>query len=143
MKLRAAVLAVASFAAGSLATVGLSHLQTVHAASDRVFELRIYHVVPGRLAALQARFRDHTIAIFKRHNMTSVGYWVPQDSPASENTLIYILAHPSRDAANQHWKEFRDDPEWQKVSKESEADGKIVDKVDSTFMTPTDYSSLK
>jgi NIPSNAP len=143
MKISIAVIAAASFAAGSLATVGFSHLQSVHAASDRVFELRVYHVLPGRLAALQARFRDHTIAIFKRHGMTSVGYWVPQDSPASENTLIYILAHPSRDTANQHWKEFRDDPEWQKVSKESEADGKIVEKVDSTFMTPTDYSAIK
>lgn len=128
-----------SFAAGAVFT----HVQRVQADSTRVFELRVYHTLPGRLPALQARFRDHTLAIFKKHGMTSVGYWTPQDSPGSENTLIYILAHDSRDAAKQHWAEFAQDPEWKAVSKASEADGKIVEKIDSTFMVPSDYSPLK
>ncbi len=124
-----------SFAAGAL-----FHSQ---AQSSRVYELRVYHTLPGRLPALQARFRDHTLDIFKKHGMISVGYWTPQDSPASDNTLIYILAHDNRDVAKKHWAEFTADPEWQKVSKASEADGKIVEKVESTFMVPSDYSPMK
>jgi hypothetical protein len=72
-----------------------------------------------------------------------VGYWTPQDAPIKDNTLIYIVSHPSREAATKDWKEFGGDPEWQKVAKASEADGKIVEKVDSTFMDPTDFSALK
>lgn len=136
---RAAALAALSFAAGSLLTQHFS----VHAQSSRVFELRVYHTFPGRLPALQARFRDHTISIFNRHHMTSVGYWVPQDSPQKDNTLIYILAHDSRESAKKNWDEFRADPEWQQVSKASEADGKIVEKLESTFMNPADYSPMK
>ena len=111
--------------------------------SGRVYELRTYTTFDGKLDALQKRFRDHTIEIFNRHGMTSIGYWVPQDAPRSQNTLIYILAHPSREAAKQHWDEFRNDPEWKKVSAESEANGKIVSHVDSVFMDATDYSKLK
>ena len=132
-----------SFAAGALLTNQFARIQNVRADSNRVFELRVYHTFPGRLPALQSRFRDHTLDIFKKHGMTSVGYWTPQDSPASENTLIYILAHDSRDAAKKHWADFAQDPEWKEVSKASEADGKIVEKVDSTFMVPSDYSLLK
>jgi hypothetical protein len=114
-------------------------------AQNRVYELRTYTCYPGKLEALKTRFRDHTIAIFNRHGMESVGYWVPQDEQRKDNTLIYILAHPSREAANQHWKEFNADPEWKKVSAESEekAGGKIVEKVDRVFMDPTDFSKLK
>jgi hypothetical protein len=132
-----------SFAAGALLMDQWTRIEKVHAAGARVFELRVYHTFPGRLPALQSRFRDHTLAIFKKHGMTSIGYWTPQESPASESTLIYILAHDSREAADKHWAEFRQDPEWTAVSKASEADGKIVEKVDSTFMTPSDYSPLK
>lgn len=117
--------------------------QSVEAQSNHVFELRVYHTYPGRLPALLSRFRDHTRRIFDQHKMTSVGYWVPQDSPAKDNTLVYILSHPNRDAATRNWKDFREDPEWVKVSKASEADGKIVEKVDSTFMEPTDFSKIK
>src|SRR5215469_159712 len=95
-------------------------------AQNRVYELRAYTCFEGKLDALKARFRDHTIEIFKRHGMESVGYWVPQDPEKSKNTLIYVLAHPSREAADQHWREFAADPEWKKVSAESEANGKIV-----------------
>jgi hypothetical protein len=112
-------------------------------AQTRVYELRTYHCYPGKLETLKARFRDHTIEIFKRHGMESIGYWVPQDPENSKNTLTYILVHPSREAAEKHWAEFNADPEWQKVKSESEANGKIVEKVDRVFMTPTDFSALK
>ncbi len=112
-------------------------------AQSRVFELRTYTCYDGKLDALKARFRDHTIDIFNRHGMESIGYWVPQDPEKSKTTLIYILAHPSREAAAQHWKEFSSDPEWKKVAAASEANGKIVSHVDSVFMDPTDFSKLK
>jgi len=128
-----------SFAAGSL----LTRQFTVHAQDSRVFELRVYHTLPGRLQALESRFRDHTITIFNKHHITSIGYWIPQDSPQKESTLIYIVAHPSRDAAKKNWAEFVADPEWQQVAKTSEADGKIVEKIDSTYMDPTDFSQIK
>ncbi len=137
------IFAALSFAAGSLLTSRLMTPAGVEAQSNHVFELRVYHTHPGRLPALLSRFRDHTRRIFDQHKMTSVGYWVPQDSPAKDNTLVYILSHPNRDAATKNWKEFRADPEWVKVSKASEADGKIVEKVDSTFMDPTDFSKIK
>ena len=94
----------------------------------------------GKLDALDAQFRNHTIKIFDRLGMKNVGYWTPQDAPQSSNTLIYILAHPSREAATANWKDFQNDPEWQSVKEKSEASGKIVEKVDSTFMAMTDFS---
>jgi len=109
----------------------------------RVFELRTYTCYEGKLPDLLARFRNHTMRIFEKHGMTNIGYWVPQDSPVSQNTLIYILAHPSREAAKKNWDAFRNDPEWQKVQKESEANGKIVSKVESVFMDPADFSPIK
>ena len=112
----------------------------IHAQSKKVFELRTYTTNEGKLDALQARFRDHTTRIFKKHHMTNVGYWVPQEKP---NTLIYIISHASREAAKQNWDSFRADPEWQKVQKESEAAGKIVAKVEYVFMDATDYSPIK
>jgi len=109
----------------------------------RVFELRTYHCNEGKLPDLLARFRNHTIAIFNKHGMTSIAYWVPQDAPASQNTLIYIIAHSSREQAKKNWAAFGADPEWQKVQKESEEHGKLVYKVDSVFMEATDFSPLK
>jgi hypothetical protein len=113
-------------------------------AQNRVYELRTYTCNEGKLEALKARFRDHTIEIFKRHGMESIGYWVPQDAEKSKNTLIYIIAHPSREAAAKNWREFAADPEWKKVAAESEANGKILMKApESVFMDPTDFSQLK
>jgi hypothetical protein len=109
-------------------------------ASGAVYELRIYHAAPGKLGELLARFRDHTIKLFNRHGMKSVAYWTPLDEPEKSNTLIYILHHPSREAAAANWKSFQDDPEWQSVKEKSEANGKLVDKVDSTYMALTDFS---
>ena len=105
-----------------------------------VFELRVYHAAPGKLPDLLARFRDHTIAIFNRHEMESVAYWVPTDDPDKDKTLIYILRHPSREVADANWKSFRDDPEWKSVKEKSEANGALVEKVDSTYMVLTDFS---
>ena len=105
--------------------------------------MRTYTCNEGKLPDLLARFRNHTVQIFEKHGMTSIGYWVPQDAPRSQNTLIYILAHPSREAAKKNWAAFQNDPEWQKVQKESEANGKIVSNVVSVFMEPTDFSAIK
>jgi len=112
-------------------------------AFGKIYELRTYTCEPGKLDALKARFRDHTVRIFNKHGMESIGYWVPEDPERSSNTLIYILAHPSREAADKNWKEFADDPEWKKVQAESEASGKIVQKVERVWMDPTEFSKLK
>ena len=113
-------------------------------AQNRVYELRTYTCNEGKLEALKTRFRDHTIEIFKRHGMESVGYWIPQDPERSKTTLIYILVHPSLDAAKKNWAAFRADPEWQKVAAASEANGKILAKSpESVYMDPADFSQLK
>jgi hypothetical protein len=142
-KLAVVAIVVASFAAGFVVRGVFAPVATLHAASDRVFELRTYTTPPGKLEALKSRFRDHTIQIFNRHGMTSIAYWVPQDAPTKENTLVYVLAHPSREAAAKNWAEFRADPEWVKAKAESEKDGPLTTKVESVFMDPTDFSALK
>ena len=98
--------------------------------SRHVYELRVYHVNQGKTEALQARFRDHTDAIFKRHNMKSIGYWVPEDAPASQDLSIYILEHPSRQEAEKNWAAFQADSEWKKVKAESESQGPLADHID-------------
>ena len=108
-----------------------------------VFELRTYTAPDGKLGELNTRFRDHTRRIFDKHGMKSIGYWVPQDAPQSQNTLIYILQHPNREAAMKAWAAFAADPEWQKVSTESQVNGRIVAKVERVFMDATDYSAIK
>ncbi len=133
-----------SLSLSALMSAGALLLTTaVHAQSGRVFELRTYTTYDGKLDALKARFRNHTMRIFEKHGMTNVGYWVPQDAPQSGNTLIYIISHASREQAKKNWDAFRADPEWQKVQKESEAHGKIVSKVESVFMDAADFSPLK
>ena len=113
-------------------------------AQNRVYELRTYTCNEGKLETLKTRFRDHTIEIFKRHGMESVGYWVPQDGEKSKTTLIYIITHASREAAKANWAAFSADPEWKKVAAASEANGKILAKPpESIFMDATDFSMLK
>ena len=114
--------------------------QSGGAKSEVVYELRVYHANEGKLDALVARFRDQTDALFKKHRMVSLAYWLPTDEPLKGRTLIYILKHPSREAATANWKAFHDDPEWIKVSTASEVNGKLVEKVDSTYMKLTDWS---
>ena len=132
------------FLCGAAVMLGFSTLRGSNAPpSQHVYELRIYHVHEGKADALKNRFGDHTDAIFKRHNMNSVGYWVPEDAPNSQKLFIYILEHPSRQEAAKNWDAFKVDPEWKKVKAESEANGPLVDQEDSYFMDPTTYSTLK
>ena len=112
--------------------------------AGKVFEIRTYHTFPGRLDALHKRFREHTMKMFEKHGMSNVGYWVPQDNPAHDNTLIYVISHSSRVQAKANWAAFSADPEWKKIAADSEADGgKIVEKVDSVFVDATDYSPIR
>jgi len=111
--------------------------------SDKVFELRVYTATPGNLANLQARFRDHTLQIFEKHGMTNVGYWSPTEPDKAENTLIYLLAHASREAADASWRAFGQDPEWQAVAETSNANGPILAGVERTWMKATDFSPMQ
>ena len=121
-----------------------SGIQAVEAAqSARVFELRTYTTHPGKLEALNARFRNHTVKLFEKHGMTNVVYLTPMDPPRSENTLVYLLAHKSREAGKASFDAFRKDPDWVKARTASEEAGPIVEKVESVFLTPTDYSPMK
>jgi hypothetical protein len=117
-----------------------SAAETDAPADDTVHELRTYITVEGRLGALHARFRDHTTALFEKHGMTNVMYWTPTDGEAAGNTLIYVLRHDSRQAADASWKAFRADPDWLAAKAASEADGPIVAEVKSVFMKTTEYS---
>ena len=110
-------------------------------ASAEVYELRTYTTNEGKLDNLNARFRDHTVRLFEKHGIESVGYWVPADDPKSKNTLIYVVKHKSRDAAKASWRAFLADPEWKKVARESQRDGRILAKApESVFMNAADYS---
>lgn len=111
--------------------------------TSRVFEIRTYTTAEGKLEDLHRRFREHTLKLFERHGMVNVAYWTPQDAQRAGNTLIYVLAHKSREAAARSWAAFSADPEWKQVRAASEANGKIVLKVESTFVQATDYSPMK
>ena len=124
----------------SAALLAASHRANPKQASTTVYELRVYHAAPGKLGELLARFRDHTTKLFTKHGMKNIAYWTPVDDPERENTLIYILQHPSRETAAANWKSFQDDPEWKRVKEESEANGKLAEKIDSTFLALTDFS---
>ena len=110
--------------------------------SAKVYELRIYHAVPGKLESLVARFRDHTDKLFAKHGMKSLAYWTALDEPVKSSTFVYILEHPSREAASANWKAFQDDPEWKTVKAKFKEKGKLIEKIDSTFLTLTDVSRL-
>ena len=135
-------IALASFAAGSLITARLAHVNEVRADSSRVFELRIYHAVPGKVPALETRFRDTASKLLAKHGLKAVGYWVPESAPAWDNTFVYILAHPSREEAKKNWDAMFADPAFQAMSKSEQAE-KLVEKVDSTYMHPSDFSPMK
>lgn len=127
-----------------LVFLGSVLLSGVASAADRVFELRVYTANEGKLEALKARFRDHTVALFKKHHLDVVAYWTPaSDDPKSKDTLIYVVAHSSREAAAKNWKEFDADPEWVKAKADSEKDGPLVKKYDSTFMDALPFSPMK
>jgi hypothetical protein len=113
------------------------------AAAEKVFEMRTYITNDGKLDGLHARFRDHTTKLFEKYDIENVGYWVPTDGEASKNTLIYILAHKSREAAKENFKRFGADPEWKRVVEESHKNGPLVKEIKSVFMKATDYSKIK
>ena len=134
------------FALGMIGGLALRHepvLEAEQAANARVFEIRTYTTAEGKLQDLQRRFREHTLKLFERHGMVNIAYWTPQDPKAASNTLIYVLAHESREAAAQSWAAFSADPEWKQVRAASEANGAIVIKVESTFVEATDFSPMK
>jgi hypothetical protein len=161
---------IATLALGGIATLALRAADEKTAneptSEQRCFEMRTYHAAPGKLDALNARFRDHTTKLFAKHGMESIGYWtlVPKEAPAAApppatgnanagpaaasgnsngGTLVYILAYPSKQAAEASWKAFRADPEWVAAKAESEKDGPLVEKVESVYLNPTDYSPMK
>jgi hypothetical protein len=114
------------------------------AKDSRCFEMRTYYAAPGKLEALNARFRDHTCALFKKHGMENIGYWIPADKDkGAENTLVYLIAHKSREEAKKSWAAFIADPVWKKAQQESEVNGKLVEKIESVFLSATDYSPIK
>jgi hypothetical protein len=134
-------LALVSFAAGALISARLAHLNQVRADSNRVFELRIYHTVPGKLPALESRFRDTPSKLLAKHDLNVVGYWVPEDAPW-DNTFVFMVAHSSREEAKRNWDAMRSDPGFQEVVKSEQAE-KTVEKVDVTYMHPTEFSPMK
>ena len=131
---------VAGFSLGSVRQAGtVAHAQ----AGKHVYELRTYTAPDGKLGELNARFRNHTLRIFEKHGMKNVLYFTPQDAPDSQNTLIYVLEHQSRDAAKKSWAAFSADPGWKKVAEESQVNGRLTSKIVSVFGDPTDYSPMK
>jgi hypothetical protein len=118
--------------------LGLAAAASAAEQDTRVFEMRTYWAPAGKLDAMNARFREHTLKLFEKHGMVSIGYWMPIDNP--ENKMIYLLAFPSREARDASWKTFFADPDWQAVRKQTEADGKIVERVESVLLSATDYS---
>ena len=136
---------------GAAVLAAVSHLAHAQKADkgakkvdERVFELRTYTAAPGKMDALNARFRDHTNKLFVKHGMTIIGFWMPMKQKEGEEKLIYILAYPSKEAADKSWKAFREDPDWMKAREESERNGPLLAKPpESVYMKPTDYSPLK
>ena len=124
-------------------SISVSEDASAGSETDQVFELRTYTAAEGKFDDLLARFRDHTLRIFEKHGMTNVGYWTPQDEPLSANTLIYVLAHPSREEAEQSWRDFSSDPEWQSVAEESQRDGRLIAGLERVFLDPTDFSPMR
>lgn len=117
----------------------LSVLAASAAAPDsRCYEMRIYYAAPGKLDALHARFRGHTVKLFEKHGMVNIGYWTPLEN--TDNKLVYLLAYPSREAREKSWKTFLADPDWQTAMKASERDGRLVAKAESSFLAATDFS---
>jgi NIPSNAP len=113
------------------------------AGATRIFEMRTYYAAAGKMPELHARFRDHTRKLFEKHGMTIVGFWSPTDETSAEEKMVYILAYPSREAGEKAWQAFREDPEWIKARDASELNGKLVTKIDSLWLNPTDYSPIK
>ncbi len=139
-KMTAAIALAVAFAMGYVTRGTVPGEPVAFAQGNRVFELRTYTAGEGKLDLLHARFRNHTVKLFQKHGITNVIYGRPLDAPLSQNTLVYMLAYPSREAAKTSWDAFRQDPDWMKAAKES---GVGPVKVESVFFEPTDYSPMK
>jgi hypothetical protein len=118
------------------------------AGKTRVFELRIYTPAPGKMEAMQARFRNYTLKLFEKHHIQSLGYWITTDpqlveGKAGEPKLIYLVAHKSREGAAENWKALIADPAWAAARAATEKDGKLTAKVETIYLAPTDFSSIK
>ena len=116
---------------------------TASAQDQKVFELRTYQATPGNLDNLHARFRDHTIRIFRKHGMEIVGFWSPTSEDERDDILVYLLAHDNQEAADASWQAFGADPEWDRVAEESNRNGQILAGVERKYMVATDYSPMK
>jgi hypothetical protein len=134
---------LASMIVGAVAARSAMSEKEAQKVDKRVFELRTYYAYPGKMEALHTRFRDTTNKLFEKHGMTIIGFWSPIESKEAERKLIYILAFPSKEAADKSWQAFRDDPVWKTAKDASEKNGVLVEKVESVFLNPTDYSPLK
>ena len=123
--------------------LGAGIFYSTSAQNQKVFELRTYQATPGNLGNLHARFRDHTIRIFRKHGMEIVGFWSPTSEEERDDILVYLLAHDSQDAADASWQSFGADPEWASVAEESNKNGQILAGVERKYMVATDYSPMK
>ena len=139
----AAGVVVGSIVAGIMSVQPETRTAAAAQTPTRVFELRTYTANPGKFDAMKARFRDHIIPLFKKHNLTVVGFWTYADPPASENTLVYVLAHESREAAKKNWAAFSADPTRKQVWADTEKDGPINMKVESVYLNPAEFSPIK
>jgi hypothetical protein len=139
------VTALVAFVAGSFFTSHFTHLQAVRADSSRVFELMVYHTLPGKAPALESVFRDVS-KLQTKHNLNAVGYWVPGDDSTWKNTFIYLVVHPSLEEANKNWDALHADPAFLPYRK---AAAPLIEQVggdynvDEVYMRPTDYSPMK
>ena len=127
----------------ALLLMPLAALADEHEGGERVFEMRIYTAAEGKLPELMARFRNHTNYLFVKHGMDLIGYWTPTEGDEADNTLVYILAHDSREAAKKSWAAFGADPEWKKAAAASREDGRLVAKVENQWLKATDFSPLQ
>lgn len=127
----------------ALLLMPLAALADEHEGGERVFEMRIYTAAEGKLPELMARFRNHTNYLFVKHGMDLIGYWTPTEGDEAANTLVYILAHDSREAAKKSWSAFGTDPEWKKAAAKSREDGRLVAKVENQWLKATDFSPLQ
>ncbi len=143
MSIRKSLVVAAVLALAVLGFASRHDAQGEKKVENRVFEMRTYYAHPGKMKDLHARFRDHTCKLFEKHGMTLVGFWSPADAKDAEEKMVYLLAYPSKEAADKSWNAFRNDPVWHKARDASELNGKIVAKVESVYLNPTDYSAIK
>ena len=116
---------------------------TTSAQDQKLYELRIYKSTEGNLGNLNARFRDHTMRLFEKHGMENIGYWTPVSEEERDDTLVYVIAHDSEEAAAASWRAFGQDPEWQAAAEASNANGQILAGIENKYMVATDYSPMQ